>query len=718
MPVTTGSRKRCYDTTGQQAIEIFDWSRWNVPCESHSDPEKWESCREWKRTHQNPVAVPPPTPSPPTTVNRGKPTPTTPPDPNPFMITVATVNAKFGDSNKNVLSRLQYDQNVQRMTPDFIFIQESPEEVDVRRTIRPEDPYELVDRVVGPGKHELLSLLRHKNSPWNVANVRVVDDSGGCPTKRAAAVYDVVHRPTGTTMRVANVHLCGGRYDEPKLRGMTPEGLGSMKTAIIKDVVEPDPRDPRRGAPDVVLGDFNADFNKSNADHLKTNYNWTQPMVDAWNEWPHRFLYERGYRLLNAGIDKTSHFGGKPDAIYVRESRWQSTARGWIDLMSQNLSEHDGLIARFRFRGPSTKQPVKMIHEKIPMAVPPPKTVSRGKPTPTTSPDPNPLGITVATVNAQFGYSNKNVLSRLQYDKNVQKMTPDFIFIQESPVEANIRRTLRPEDPYELVPPVVGPGEHELLSLLRHKNSPWNVANVRVVDDSGGCPTKRAAAVYDVVHRPTGTTLRVANVHLCGGRFDEPKMRGKDPEVLGKIKTAMIRDVVEPDPRDPRRGASDIVLGDFNADLKGSNANFLITTHNWTQPMVDAWNEWPHWFLGERGYRLVNAGVEKTSLFGGTPDAIYVRDESRWELTARERIDLMSQNLSDHDGIIARFRGPSTEQPVKRTLKKMPVLDVLLHRQGGIRSRQTASRFSGPPGYGRPSTFRGRSLFLPPAPFG
>ena len=87
--------------------------------------------------------------------------------------------------------------------------------------------------------------------------------------------------------------------------------------------------------------------------------------------------------------------------------------------------------------------------------------------------------------------------------------------------------------------------DYENLMTLRYKPSDWNIAQPHVIQ-SKKCNTTRVSTIQIATHI-SGVQVQIANVHLCGGRFDE--------EVHCKTIN------------EPTAKSASIVLGDFDSDI-------------------------------------------------------------------------------------------------------------------------------------------------------
>lgn len=262
------------------------------------------------------------------------------------------------------------------------------------------------------------------------------------------------------------------------------------------------------------------------------------------------------------------------------------------------------------------------------------KSTTKKKKT-TSKPNHHQSSIRVASINIWEG-SGKNVLKKLT--KQIKGM--DVVALQEVPDKPwpNIRgfSTVYWQ----------GPSEHDKMGMLVSDKSEWRPTGVTRRVRSKLCDTKRDVYVTTFVHSRTKKKLTVANVHLCGGRYDESVHHNtKSISGLVKIKTETIL-----------KKPADIILGDFNSDVHhfitgkplASQEKYLKGL-GWTAARIKAWNTAPYMKLEKAGYSLVPP-AKKTSVYGTTPDTIWAKD-----LFLVSHGVLPMGAASDHDGLYATF---------------------------------------------------------------
>ena len=115
----------------------------------------------------------------------------------------------------------------------------------------------------------------------------------------------------------------------------------------------------------------------------------------------------------------------------------------------------------------------------------------------------------------------------------------------------------------------------------------------------------------------------------------------------------------------------DIILGDFNSDfeyfLGNSNQNQInyLTQLKFTDKMINIWNNSVYELLERNNYiSFCNDNIKckkfyetiHTSIYELSPDVIYYKKDSNIKIQDYYIIDLISSNLSDHNGIYVNFK--------------------------------------------------------------
>ena len=174
--------------------------------------------------------------------------------------------------------------------------------------------------------------------------------------------------------------------------------------------------------------------------------------------------------------------------------------------------------------------------------------------------------------------------------------------------------------------------------------------------DMTGKPHPRCWAISEITIN--GRHVKVASIHLSGGRFDDIASLTGDNYM---VKTNQIRELLKENP--------DIVCGDLNTKLvppeEDKYFNELLKSQNKasTRSLNEKWRIWMYGLddvFKESGYVSVFEGKEApdTSIFGGTVDMIYYKPDI---LTCSSSnavdgaMELGKRILSDHAPVKAVF---------------------------------------------------------------
>lgn len=265
--------------------------------------------------------------------------------------------------------------------------------------------------------------------------------------------------------------------------------------------------------------------------------------------------------------------------------------------------------------------------------------------TPMTAPPPL-IPLAVATVNAWDGGSKRAQFT--EYLSNIASKKPDFIFLQEAPTNAHgaVRAIADQYEISSLNHPTWDTG-YERMMTLRRIDSAWRIRASKVIV-SEFCDTPRVATLQTFQSTSgQNKTISIANVHLCGGRFDE-RTHCLNETTLKDAKLDLLSKIV---------GSADIVLGDFNSD-------FLAFTQNSTSKLqflkglgcseknAQAWHDAPYKLMQREGYRPVPMDGP-TSMYKTLPDGIWFSDDVH--LKGKVVLDALTKKASDHNGIMASF---------------------------------------------------------------
>lgn len=212
----------------------------------------------------------------------------------------------------------------------------------------PLDGYRLVAQCLGESMGQTGGRRADERQEYRLANstyVRTGLGVGACTVvdlpvhslevPRCAAVAEV------QGIRVANVHLSGGRYDDKYA-----DSIRDIKEAQLEAVLALRPH--------VVVGDFNGQPQvpkTPSMDAYISSLRVTEGGFAAMFTGGHALLRRSGYAAaLLAEASATSIFGTVPDWVYYLPPRLQPTRIRVEDFTSGDLTDHNAVVVTFRIR--------------------------------------------------------------------------------------------------------------------------------------------------------------------------------------------------------------------------------------------------------------------------------------------------------------------------------------------------------------------------------
>ena len=203
------------------------------------------------------------------------------------LISIVTINIEFGKRNRNKIKETSYI--IAKNNPDIIFIQEyNKHSIDLNNN------YEYIKYLFNND----IAIFLNKKSDWKQHSIYIFDTIYSY-TKRTCKVIYLKNIKTNKIIKLANVHLCGGRFDEN-------DNIGGMLLGSIKDIRK------RKNEIldtlineyniDIIAGDFNSDLiaymkNELSEHHLKyfnkISPNTKYKILLEWNIAPYKFLKKK-----------------------------------------------------------------------------------------------------------------------------------------------------------------------------------------------------------------------------------------------------------------------------------------------------------------------------------------------------------------------------------------------------------------------------------------
>ena len=257
------------------------------------------------------------------------------------------------------------------------------------------------------------------------------------------------------------------------------------------------------------------------------------------------------------------------------------------------------------------------------------------------------------------------ITPRRSYVGNAIRRKPDVIVMQEAPSDQQLHELLEIDD-YKISRFTMGANQlYENLMTLQNKLSAWKITSTTIIKSGDKCygQDKRVSTVQAATHLTTGSQVQIANIHLCGGRFDEKKLCKPNPKfpsfTVRERKVNMLDKIIlqETNPNIPS-----IILGDFNSDYLSykykHDANKINHLTNLGCSPTDArmWHNAPFELLDTHGYHIGKERKAKpTSSYGALSDTIWHR--GNLTINQNKILDGKNKNFqySDHHGVLASF---------------------------------------------------------------
>ena len=228
-----------------------------------------------------------------------------------------------------------------------------------------------------------------------------------------------------------------------------------------------------------------------------------------------------------------------------------------------------------------------------------------------------------------------------ELQKRIRRQSPDILFLQEPFKSFKL-------DGYKHV----CSSPLETVSTFVRRSCRWSFERTDVIKTSK-CSTERDATVHTITNGDT--SIKIANVHLCGGRFDEDDHVTDNIGDLKQTKEEVIKKLIKKD--------VSIVAGDFNSDMShyikkrcSSKQKKFLTSKGWSLKQISTWNKAPFNLLKKNAYEYAPCST-KTSVYGGIPDAVWYnpRTVELYNSVVVEMIDTEREYVTDHNGILCCF---------------------------------------------------------------
>lgn len=257
-------------------------------------------------------------------------------------ISIVSVNIEYG--NRNLLNINERSQKIIQNEPDIIFIQECN-----NSSIDFQNKYEYIDYKIL--NEEVVDIYLKKNSKWKKDFIFQFNTKYSY-TIRTCKIIFLKNIITNKILKLANVHLCGGRFDEDdKIGGMLigdEKQIQQRKNEVLEKLIN-------EYDIDIIAGDFNSDINCYLNDEIlphhleflkKVSPNTSIQILKEWNKSPYNFLDSNLFTLAinKENIRNTSIYKTHPDSIWFKNCNLIEF--DYVDLLQENLSDHNGLYCK------------------------------------------------------------------------------------------------------------------------------------------------------------------------------------------------------------------------------------------------------------------------------------------------------------------------------------------------------------------------------------
>lgn len=260
-------------------------------------------------------------------------------------ISIVSVNIEYGNRNRKKIK--ERSNLITQNSPDIIFIQECN-----KKAINFTSNYDYIDYTIL--NKEVVDIFLKKDSVWKQEYITQFNTNFSYTIRTCKIIY-LKNSITNKIIKLANVHLCGGRFDENNKIGKMLLGsiqdIQKRKNEVLEKLVN-------EHSIDIIAGDFNSDLvcylqNDLQPQHLnyfkKISPETSIQNFKEWNVAPYKYLELNNYTLgINkSNIIQTSIFNTHPDSIWFKNG--VQTDYKYIDLITDNLSDHNGIYCNISF---------------------------------------------------------------------------------------------------------------------------------------------------------------------------------------------------------------------------------------------------------------------------------------------------------------------------------------------------------------------------------
>ena len=264
------------------------------------------------------------------------------------FISIVTVNIEYGNKNRKLIK--EKSDIIAKYNTDIILVQECD-----KTAIDFSNDYNYID--YSSMNSEIIDVYLKKKSKW-IQDSIIEFNTTLSYTTRTCKIICLKNKITNQLIKIANIHLCGGRFDEnDKIGGML---IGNLKTIRTKknEIIE---KLVNQYNVDIIAGDFNSDLicYLNNDTLQKQHLNYLQKIspkkslkvYQEWNSTPYKYLFNNNYSLAFLDTNKnnyTSIYKTHPDSIWFKKGLFIQNEYKYIDLITNTLSDHNAIYTKLQ----------------------------------------------------------------------------------------------------------------------------------------------------------------------------------------------------------------------------------------------------------------------------------------------------------------------------------------------------------------------------------
>ncbi len=244
-------------------------------------------------------------------------------------------------------------QKLIKNKPNFVCIQESNTDfIDLMKKFN----YSLIATNSNLG-YELIHIYKNNNCNLKFISYEKLN-TNYCNTPRTDIIITIEYK--NKQLKIGVVHLCGGTFDELVINNPNKSNINTFKKIKIEIIEQMINKNV-----DIILGDFNSDFeyflgthNQRQINYLKSNAKFDDEQIKLWNAYIYEVLNKHKYKPICHNKCKklyekhhTSIYEISPDVIYYKNTNLTiKDEYEIINLIHDNYSDHNAIYANFKLK--------------------------------------------------------------------------------------------------------------------------------------------------------------------------------------------------------------------------------------------------------------------------------------------------------------------------------------------------------------------------------